>query len=468
MDTTNSRAARVGKTRLVNVALACALLPAFALACGTPLTTQRVASGLSSPVFVTAPPGDTDRLFIVQQGGAIKILNLQTLVVNATPFITIPVTSGSEAGLLGMAFDPQYASNRYFYVDYTRSISGQLMTFVSRFTTSAGNPDVADPNSELVILSFNQPFSNHNAGWLAFGPDGYLYIATGDGGSEGDPQNNGQTITNNRLGEMLRIDVSNSAVGHPYDVPPDNPFVGVTGDDEIWAYGLRNPWRDSFDRLTGDFYIGDVGQSTTEEIDFQPAGSPGGQNYGWRCYEGNNAYNTSGCAPANTMTFPIYTYSHAYGCAIIGGYVYRGPKIWDLRGTYFFSDNCSSQLWTFRYVGGQVTDFRNRTSEMAPGGGLSIDSVSSFGEDAAGELYICDLGGGEIYKIVPDGPVVGDLNGDGVINNFDINAFVLALTDPSGYDQQYPNIDRTVIADINCDGSVNNFDINPFVALLAQ
>jgi glucose/arabinose dehydrogenase len=436
----------------------------------TPLTTVRVASGLTLPLFVTAPPGDTHRLFIVEQRsgtiGRIKILNLQTGLVNATPFLSVPgVSTGNEQGLLGLAFHPNYAANGYFYIDYTDS-SGN--TQIKRYTASA-DPNLADPSSVYSILTIAQPFSNHNGGWIGFGADSYLYIGSGDGGSEGDPSGRGQDI-NQLLGKMLRIDVNGDDFPadptHNYAIPPTNPFVGVAGADEIWAYGLRNPWRNSFDRLTHDFYIGDVGQNSWEEIDFQPAGSPGGQNYGWRCYEGNHAYNTAGCAAPGTMVFPIYEYSHSSGgCSITGGYVYRGG-ICDLSGTYFFADYCSNKIWSFRYDGHTLTDFRDRTTQLAPGGGMSINSITSFGEDARGELYVVDQGG-EVFKIVAVGPQKGDLNNDGVVNFGDINAFVLALSDPTAYTLQY-GYPPEQAGDLDCDGRMTFGDISPFVALLGS
>ena len=454
--------------RLTAIA-AVGVLSFAALGCGTNLTTERVAAGLSSPVFATAPPGDTQRLFIVEQTGTIRILDLATDTLKANPFLAVSVTSGGERGLLGLAFDPAYAENGFFYVDYTRVVSSQLTTFVSRFHVSGADPDVADPNSDLVILTIDQPYDNHNAGWIAFGPDGYLYVATGDGGSGGDPGGRAQDITDQWLGKLLRLDVSNASSANPYDVPPDNPFVGQTGDDEIWAYGLRNPWRPSFDRATGDLYIADVGQAVYEEVDFQPATSTGGENYGWRCYEADAPYNTSGCVPAATMVFPIYSYSHGGSpsrCAITGGYVYRGARIWDLRGTYFFADYCSSQIWSFRYDGAAVTDLQDRTAELDPPG-FTINSISSFGEDASGELYICDLDG-EVFRVIPDGPVVGDMNVDGSINGLDVDAFVLALTDPDAYRQQYVGVEPTVTGDINCDDALDGLDIDPFVNLLVS
>jgi hypothetical protein len=244
---------------------------------------------------------------------------------------------------------------------------------------------------------------------MQFGPkDGYLYIGTGDGGSEGDPGNRSQD-PGLLLGKMLRIDVDD---GNPYTNPPTNPFYGP-GDplDEIWALGLRNPWRWSFDRLTGDMYIGDVGQDQREEIDFQSAASTGGENYGWRCMEGFRCTGLTGCTCNDPgLTLPIYEYTHSVGCAVMGGYVYRGNAVPDLQGTYFFADYCSNKIWSFRYDGTTVTDFMDRTAELAPGGGLSISSIVSFGEDAWGEMYICDSSGGELFKIVPKTPIASWTN----------------------------------------------------------
>ena len=446
-----------------------AALFASALRADTPLTTVRVASGLTLPLFVTAPPGDIHRLFIVEQRegttGYVKILNLSTGLVNAVPFLTVPgVSTGSEQGLLGLAFDPNYATNGYLYVNFTNTAG---TTIIRRYTVSS-NPDVADPNSAHPVLSIAQPFSNHNGGWTAFGPDGYLYIGVGDGGSEGDPGHRGQN-TNILLAKMLRIDPhTDDFPADPnanYGIPPTNPFVAGGGAREIWAYGLRNPWRCSFDRLTGDLYIGDVGQNLWEEIDFQAAGSAGGQNYGWSCYEANHPYNTTGCAPPSTMVFPIHEYSHAAGCSVTGGYVYRGNGICDLQGTYFFADYCSAVIWSFRYVGGVVTDFQDRTSQLQPVGGPAITSITSFGEDGRGELYIVSQAG-NIFKIVSFGSRKGDMNIDGVVNFADINPFVLALVNPAAYQAQY-GYPATQTGDLNCDGVVNFGDINPFVALLS-
>ena len=359
--------------------LSIATLAPHATAGGTTLTTQRIVTGLARPVLVTAAPGDTSRLFIVEQRsgstGRIRIFDLATNLLVSTPFLSLTVSTGSEQGLLGMAFHPDYNTNGYFFINYTNS-SGN--TIVARYQVSS-NPNIANSGSATTVMSISQPYSNHNGGMIAFGPnDGYLYIGTGDGGSGGDPGNRAQDISGQLLGKILRIDVDSL----PYSIPADNPFVGVTGDDEIWAYGMRNPWRFSFDRDTGDLYIGDVGQNAWEEIDIQPAGAAGGENYGWRCYEGDHAYNTSGCPSASTMVFPVYEYAQGgspYRCSITGGNVYRGNGIPDLQGTYFFGDYCSNQIWSFRWDGsGGITDLEDRTSELSPNAG-SIGSISSFG-----------------------------------------------------------------------------------------
>jgi cysteine-rich repeat protein len=358
---------------------------------GTAITAQRVASGLDQPLFVTAPPHDVSRIFIVEKTGRIKVVKWGALL--PTPFLDLhtQVSNGSEQGVLGLAFHPNYVNNGRFFVDYTDT-SGN--TVVSQFQVSA-NPDVAAP-SETAILHVTQPFANHNGGDIIFGPDGFLYIALGDGGSAGDPQGNGQN-TNTLLGKLLRIDVDSAS---PYASPPSNPFFGATpGLDEIWAYGLRNPWRFSFDRLNGDLYIGDVGQDSWEEVDYQPASSSGGQNYGWNVMEGTHCFNPSSGCNQTGLTLPVLEYPHNPGCSITGGYVYRGCMMPDLRGTYFYGDFCAAFIRTFQIVNGTPTNLQDRTADLASGGSV-INSLSSFGEDARGELYICDLGG-EVFKIVP-------------------------------------------------------------------
>ena len=396
--------------------LACgALAVGISMAAGgdAPLTTDLVVSGLARPVFVTHVPGDFDRIFILEQRsgstGRVRIFDLTTNSLLPTPFLSQSVSTASEQGLLGLAFHPDYATNGKFYINYTASGD----TFIDEFTVSAGNPDIADAFSRKQILRFDQPFSNHNGGWIEFGPDGFLYISTGDGGSGGDPGNRAQDITNQLLGKMLRLDVDGDDfpgdTARNYAIPSDNPFVGVTGDDEIWAYALRNAWRNSFDPATGDLYIADVGQNAIEEISFQPGNSSGGENYGWRCYEGNNAFNTGGCGPASDYVFPIQTYGHGGGnCSITGGEIYRGCAIPELDGTYFYADVCSNTVWSLKYDGTSVSDFQVRTGELGAG-----SSIVSFGRDAYGEMYICNLGG-QVRKIVRDGAVIEDCDKNGV------------------------------------------------------
>lgn len=392
----------------------------------TPLTTKKVASGLSSPVAVTFAPGDNTRAFIVEQPGRIRILDLtvdpHVLVGASFLDITGPVLSGGERGLLGLAFHPDYASNGFFYVNYTGDLGGGD-TFVSRFHTPAGTPNDADEGSETLLLRFDQPQSNHNGGWIGFGPDGYLYIGTGDGGNFCDQGSghsaggNSLDITNNLLGKMLRIDVDGADAfpadpNKNYAIPPTNPFDGISGDLEIWSYGLRNPWRNAFDSVTGELYIADVGQGAWEEINIQPTASAGGENYGWVCREGNHPSSDSACSanvPANcglmTFTDPVHEYSHGDGCSVTGGEVYHGLAVPDLDGTYFFGDYCTTTIWSFVYTGGPIV-LTNRTTELEPPGADTISNIGAFGRDADGEVYICDHSDGEVYKIVPATPAV--------------------------------------------------------------
>ena len=372
-------------------------------ATGADLITNRLVTGLARPVFVCAAPGDSGRIFIVEQRsgstGRIRVFDRTTNSLLSTPFLSVSVSTSSEQGLLGMAFHPDYASNGYFFVNYTNS-SGT--TVIARYQVSSSNPNVANSSSAQTVLTISQPYTNHNGGCIQFGPDGYLWIGTGDGGSGGDPGNRAQDITNQLLGKMLRINVDSL----PYTIPPDNPFVSTTGDEEIYSYGWRNPWRFSFDSLTGDLYAADVGQNAYEEVDVVAAGDGLGGNFGWRCYEGDHTYNTSGCPSSSTMIFPVHEYAQGgspYRCSITGGVVYRGSAIPDLQGTYFFGDYCSNQIWSFVWDGGDgINSLQDRTSELAPNVG-SIASISSFGEDADGNIYICDLGG-EVFIIQADAP----------------------------------------------------------------
>jgi glucose/arabinose dehydrogenase len=376
-----------------------AVLPFLSLlhvASAQELGIELVASGFESPLWVGSPPGDFDRLFVVEQdSGLIKIIeNYQVLT---TPFLDVGALAGEggEQGLLGMAFHPNYANNGRFFVNYTNN-NGD--TRVVEYAVSS-DPNIADPTPVQTILAQSQPYANHNGGNLAFGSDGMLYIGLGDGGSGGDPDNRAQDGMDN-LGKMLRLDVD---VPPPF-IPSDNPFLGDPGvNDEIWALGLRNPWRYSFDRSTGDLFIADVGQGNIEEIDFQPRSSTGGENYGWRCMEGTDCTGWSGCSCTDpTLVLPIHEYGHGAGnCSVIGGFVYRGDAIRWFQGTYVFGDYCTGRVWSFRYLNGHISDFVDRTSELEPPGAVAIENITSFGEDAAGELYIIDPSGGEIFRIMP-------------------------------------------------------------------
>jgi glucose/arabinose dehydrogenase len=346
----------------------------------------------------------------LNQTGEIKILNLSDNTIEETAFLTISgLASGSEQGLLGLAFHPDYANNGQFYVNLTVAGSGQ--TQIRRYTRSAANPLVADPASMQTVLTYAQPESNHNGGWMGFNPQiakgepQYLHISSGDGGGGNDQHGaigNAQDTTSNLLGKILRLDVDGDdfpETNRNYRIPPTNPFAGATaGDDEIWNYGLRNPWRASFDRQTGDMYIGDVGQSAREEINFEPKGV-GGRNYGWRVMEGTRCnISTDPGLPCDSPLFtpPVHEYPRADGFSVTGGYVYRGP-IESLQGNYFFADYGSARIWSFQYDGANKTGFQERTAQFAPNAG-SINEISSFGEDNAGNLYIVDLGG-EIFRV---------------------------------------------------------------------
>jgi hypothetical protein len=345
------------------------------------LAAEVVVSGLSAPIYLTAPTSDS-RLFIAEQAGRIRVVEAGQLL--ATPFLDISdrVVSGGERGLLSFAFHPSYDTNGYLYVSYTGD-GGESR--IERYSVT-GNPHVADRASAKLILTVSQPFSNHNGGLITFGPDGMLYLGLGDGGSGGDPQGHGQD-TSTVLGALLRIDVDG---GDPYAVPADNPFVGGAGADEIWAYGLRNPWRFSFDRQAGKLYIADVGQSQWEEVNVVTA-TAAGLNYGWNVMEGAHCFATDPC-DADGLVLPALEYGHSEGCSITGGYVYRGAAIPEIQGHYFYSDYCRGFLRSFRYTGESVTDER----QWDVGG---LGNVLSFGEDGLGELYVLS-GNGNVYRLV--------------------------------------------------------------------
>jgi len=366
-------------------------------ASGIGLAVELVADGFKQPVHLAAPPGASDRLFIVEQAGTIRIIKAGKTV--PTPFLDIRdrVRSGGERGLLSIAFHPAYAANRRFFVYYTDR-QGDLV--ISEFLTTPNDPDQADAFTERRFLAIeHRKYGNHNGGQLAFGPDRFLYIGTGDGGSGGDPDNNAQNL-GVLLGKLLRIDVDKPGGGKLYGIPPSNPFLKKKAAPEIWAYGLRNPWRFSFDRGTGDLYVGDVGQNEWEEVNVQPASSPGGENYGWRYMEGSHCYDPPTGCPSRGLTLPVFEYPTPRHAAITGGYVYRGCRMPDLRGTYFYSDYLKGFIGTFVMDKGRATQPRDVTPELTPRSFGSKHQVSSFGEDNQGELYLVEHGG-QIYRLVP-------------------------------------------------------------------
>ena len=360
------------------------------------LSLEMVVDGFSRPVVLSHAGDGSNRLFVVEQEG--RILVIDDGVVLGSAFLDISSlvdSSANEQGLLGLAFHPDFAGNGYFYINYTHDPagSGPDVTRVSRFEVSAEDPNIADTSSETIVLQLEQPASNHNGGDLHFGPDGYLYIATGDGGGSRDQFQNAQDL-GSLLGKMLRIDVDG---GSPYAIPAGNPFFDAVGArPEIWAYGLRNPWRFSFDRTNGDLFIGDVGQNEVEEVDFQPASSAGGENYGWSCMEGDDAPDFNPC-DGSPLTSPILVYNHGSGCSVTGGYRYRG-SIATLAGKYVYGDFCSGRIWFASDSSGTWSAEEWANTNI---------SISAFGEDEEGELYVADLGRGEIYRFVgPSKPLV--------------------------------------------------------------
>ncbi len=353
-----------------------------------------IVSGIDSPLAITHAGDGSGRLFITLQVGRILIHDGQQVL--STPFLDIGalVSTDGERGLLSAAFHPNYVSNGFVYVNYT-DLNGD--TVVARYTVS-GDPNLVDPASAVILLTIPQPFANHNGGQLQFGPDGYLYIGTGDGGGGGDPSNNAQSL-NSLLGKMLRIDIN---AGPPYGIPPDNPFIGDPAAlPEIWALGLRNPWRFSFDRLTGDLWIADVGQDNFEEVNVQAAGSAGGENYGWRLMEGTSCFNPASGCNDGSLALPVVQYDHSLGCSISGGYRYRGQDHPGLAGVYFYGDFCTGRIWgASQDAAGSWT-----AAEL-----LDTDfRISAFGEDEQGEMYVAYLSSnaGTVFRIsevVPDPP----------------------------------------------------------------
>ena len=341
----------------------------IATVAGTAFATELVADGFKMPVHLAAPPDDVSRLFVVEQDGPIKIIKSGKTLARS-------------------------------FLDITDA-TGDLV--IAEFASAATDPDVADSASERRLLVIaHRKYDNHNGCQLAFGPDRYLYIGTGDGGARGDPDNNAQNRTS-LLGKLLRIDVDHPKVGNPYGIPSSNPFVkDGNAAPEVWAYGLRNPWRFSFDRGTGDLYIADVGQNAWEEVDVQPASSAGGENYGWRYMEGAHCYNPREGCPTRGLTWPVFEYrQQGKGYAITGGFVYRGCRMPDLRGTYFFSDYVKGFSGTFVLTGGRAAQVRDITHELAPPPPHRIEHLSSFGEDAQGELYLIEHEEGAIFRLVP-------------------------------------------------------------------
>lgn len=465
------------------------------------LATEVVASGFALPVYCTAPRGDDNRLFVVQQRrfgqGLLRVVDLRTGRLQFEPYLDIgAVGTGAEQGFFCVAFHPRFMENGYFYVKYaTPAVSGVSAgdVFVVRYRAMGADPmaNAADPASAVVIMKITQPESTHNGGWLDFGPDGKLYIATGDGGNANDTTGgvsfppyhtpgigNAQDLTDNILGKVLRIDVDgpdgepgtadddgfpSDATRH-YVIPPDNPYVGTVNTPEVWASGLRNPWRASFDRQTGDFWVGDVGQAEREEIS-RNAGNVPARNYGWRCMEGTRCTGLAGCTcNAPELTMPLFEYDHAVGCAVVGGYVYRGAAIAWLRGTYFFSDFCTSAVKTFRPGASGVTELVDRSVELDPPGAISNVTIISFGEDSRGDLYLVDQNAGRVLRVVKPGPKV-DCNANGRHDEGDILAGISADVNGDGIPDECQS--PPCSADFNADGGVDGADIEAFFGAFA-
>ena len=433
-------------------------------ASGQGVTSQNVLTGLARPVFMTSPPGEFDRLFIVEQWagttGRVRIYTRSTNTLQSTgsAFLSLTVQNSNEQGLLGLAFHPDYATNRKFYIYFIVAGTGNVQ--IREYQTSASNPNAADLSTARDILTFTHPQTNHNGGWIAFGPDGYLYAGVGDGGNGNDqgtghvePCGNAQdTSAGQMLGKMLRIDIDhddfpNDATKN-YAIPATNPDLGRGFRNEVWAFGLRNPWRNSFDKMTNELWIGDVGQSAFEEIDRQ-APETGGQNYGWRTWEAdqNTGLNNSNCSSI-PITFPVYNYDHSSGrCAITGGYVYRGCAIPSLYGKYIFADYCTGEI------------FQMDTSTYAVSLLLATQTnVTSFAEDNYGELYYTT--GTNFVKLVPTSNVFADCNGNGRPDCWDIADGTSKDTNGDGIPDECQNLCK---ADFNGDGFVDFFDFNAFV-----
>ncbi len=379
------------------------------------LSSVLIADGYKKPVFITSYPNNAKLLYIVEQAGLIKIINdgkkLSRPFFDINKRVVNPNRPGDERGLLGFAFHPNHTNNGKFYINY---MDNDGNTIISEFSTNSELR--ANHKSERIILKLKQPYGNHNGGDIQFGPDGYLYISIGDGGKAGDPLNAGQDLSS-LFGKIIRIDIEQE----PYGIPKSNPFFGQKDKrEEIWAWGLRNVWRFSFDKQTGDKYLADVGQNKWEEVNFEPASSKGGLNYGWRIMEANHCYDPKENCPTEGLIKPIIEYPNdanhpafafriieelsfsetdVEGCSVTGGYVYRGQKIKSMQGQYIFGDYCSGNIWTLKVVNGKAINFKNRTEEINIGGGEFTTYISSFGQDSDGEIYIIDYNGG-IYKLI--------------------------------------------------------------------
>ena len=379
------------------------------------LSSLLIADGYKKPVFITSYPNNAKLLYIVEQAGLIKLINdgkkLSRPFFDINKRVVNPNRPGDERGLLGFAFHPNHTNNGKFYINY---MDNDGNTIISEFSTNSELR--ADHKSERIILKLKQPYGNHNGGDIQFGPDGYLYISIGDGGKAGDPLNAGQDLSS-LFGKIIRIDIEQK----PYGIPKSNPFFGQKDKrEEIWAWGLRNVWRFSFDKQTGDKYLADVGQNKWEEVNFEPASSKGGLNYGWRIMEANHCYDPKENCPTEGLIKPIIEYPNdanhpafafriieelsfsetdVEGCSVTGGYVYRGQRIKSMQGQYIFGDYCSGNIWTLKVVNGKAINFKNRTEEINIGGGEFTTYISSFGQDSDGEIYIIDYNGG-IYKLI--------------------------------------------------------------------
>lgn len=464
--------------RVVRLLIVANVLSSLALAAtvvravepGLELRLRLVTDEITKPVFVASPPGDRERIFIVEQFDALGTTGSVWIVRNGTllaqPFLDVPnLSSNWSGGLHCIAFHPDFDTNGRFFVKYKHA-SGDMK--IVRYTVSA-DPDVADAASATPVLTITHPLPAHNGGWIGFGPDGYLYISSGDGSGGNDTDRNGQD-TGELLAKMLRIDVDGDVfpadATRNYAIPPGNPFVGVPGADEVWAYGLREPWRCSFDRETGDLYIADVGQEQREELNFQPASSLGGENYGWRCEEGTlPLFGDAECSGANFVD-PILDYAidTAPECSIIGGYVYRGSAIPELSGKYVFADYCTSRVWSLRYDGAAVSEHVEHVVTIVEPDGMNVADITSFGEDACGELYIC-AHDGQVFRVETASPEPAcnkpvDFDSDADVDLRDFAGFARCY---GGADEPpAPSCPDGVDADFDADGDIDLSDFDIF------